>query len=90
MHCRRVTAVTDIIPRFMRHRPHADRALILDCKRKRPGGRPMNILLWYLPFAMFSETCDLLVSDRKVPPQAKPNPANDQDNMRDPGLVLEH
>jgi hypothetical protein len=50
----------------------------------------MNILLWYLPFAMFSETCDLLVSECKVPPQTKPNPANDQDNMRDPGLVRQH
>jgi hypothetical protein len=28
----------------------------------------MNILLWYLPFAMFSETCDLLMSECKTPP----------------------
>jgi hypothetical protein len=35
----------------------------------------MNILLWYLPFAMFSETCDLLISECKVPPQEKPNAA---------------
>ena len=33
----------------------------------------MNILLWYLPFAMFSETCDLVVSEYKAPPQGKPN-----------------
>jgi hypothetical protein len=32
----------------------------------------MNILLWYLPFAMFSETCDLLISECKAPPHAKP------------------
>jgi hypothetical protein len=33
----------------------------------------MNILLWYLPFAMFSETCDLLISECKAPPQGKPS-----------------
>jgi hypothetical protein len=33
----------------------------------------MNILLWYLPFAMFSETCDLVITECKAPPQDKPN-----------------
>jgi hypothetical protein len=33
----------------------------------------MNILLWYLPFAMFSETCDLLISECKAPPPGKPS-----------------
>jgi hypothetical protein len=33
----------------------------------------MNILLWYLPFAMFTETCDLLASECKAPPPGKPN-----------------
>jgi hypothetical protein len=33
----------------------------------------MNILLWYLPFAMFSETCDLMISECKAPAQAKPD-----------------
>jgi hypothetical protein len=33
----------------------------------------MNILLWYLPFAMFSETCDLLIAECKTPSQGKPN-----------------
>ena len=28
----------------------------------------MNIPLRYLPFAMFSETCDLLMSECKTPP----------------------
>jgi hypothetical protein len=32
----------------------------------------MNILLWYLPFAMFTETCDLIISECKAPTQAKP------------------
>jgi hypothetical protein len=33
----------------------------------------MNIMLWYLPFAMFSETCDLVIAECKAPAQAKPN-----------------
>jgi hypothetical protein len=33
----------------------------------------MNILLWYLPFAMFSETCDLMIAECKAPAQGKPN-----------------
>jgi hypothetical protein len=33
----------------------------------------MNILLWYLPFAMFSETCDLVIAECKAPAQGKPN-----------------
>jgi hypothetical protein len=33
----------------------------------------MNILLWYLPFAMFTETCDLLIAECKPPAQGKPN-----------------
>ena len=33
----------------------------------------MNILLWYLPFAMFSETCDLMISECKAPSHDKPN-----------------
>jgi hypothetical protein len=32
----------------------------------------MNILLWYLPFAMFTETCDLLISECKAAPQDEP------------------
>jgi hypothetical protein len=32
----------------------------------------MNILLWYLPFAMFTETCDLMISECKAQTQAKP------------------
>jgi hypothetical protein len=35
----------------------------------------MNILLWYLPFAMFTETCDLLISECEVPPQDQPDEA---------------
>jgi hypothetical protein len=31
----------------------------------------MNILLWYLPFAMFSETCDLMIAECKAPAQGK-------------------
>jgi hypothetical protein len=33
----------------------------------------MNILLWYLPFAMFTETCDLVIAECKAPAQGKPN-----------------
>ncbi len=33
----------------------------------------MKILLWYLPFAMFTETCDLLIAECKAPAQSKPN-----------------
>jgi hypothetical protein len=33
----------------------------------------MNIMLWYLPFAMFTETCDLVIAECKAPVQAKPN-----------------
>jgi hypothetical protein len=33
----------------------------------------MNILLWYLPYAMFTETCDLVISECKAPPQGKPS-----------------
>jgi hypothetical protein len=33
----------------------------------------MNILLWYLPFAMFTETCDLVIAEYKAPPQVEPN-----------------
>jgi hypothetical protein len=33
----------------------------------------MNIMLWYLPFAMFSETCDLLIAECKAPAQDQPN-----------------
>jgi hypothetical protein len=33
----------------------------------------MNILLWYLPFAMFTETCDLMISECKAPPHDKPD-----------------
>jgi hypothetical protein len=33
----------------------------------------MNIMLWYLPFAMFSETCDLLIAECKAPAQDRPN-----------------
>jgi hypothetical protein len=42
----------------------------------------MNILLWYPPFAMFSETCDLLIAECKAPPQGKPNAVR----MRRPAL----
>jgi hypothetical protein len=35
----------------------------------------MNILLWYLPFAMFTETCDLVISECKAPTQGKPGAA---------------
>jgi hypothetical protein len=31
----------------------------------------MNILLWYLPYAMFTETCDLVISECKVQPDSK-------------------
>ena len=31
----------------------------------------MNIQYWYLPFAMFTETCDL--AECKAPAQGKPN-----------------
>jgi hypothetical protein len=31
----------------------------------------MNILLWYLPFAMFTETCDLVIVECKAPTQGK-------------------
>jgi hypothetical protein len=30
----------------------------------------MNILLWYLPYAMFAETCDLVISERKAQPDS--------------------
>ncbi len=43
---------------------------------RRSAGRTedaMNILLWYLPFAMFSETCDLVIAECKAPAQARPN-----------------
>jgi hypothetical protein len=33
----------------------------------------MNILLWYLPFAMFTETCDLVIAECKAPPQSEPD-----------------
>ncbi len=35
----------------------------------------MNIMLWYLPFAMFTETCDLVIAEYKAPAQGKPNAA---------------
>jgi hypothetical protein len=38
----------------------------------------MNIMLWYLPFAMFSETCDLVIAECKAPAQGKPNAARTQ------------
>jgi hypothetical protein len=42
------------------------------CRAHRPEDA-MNILLWYLPFAMFTETCDLMISECKAPPHDKPN-----------------
>jgi hypothetical protein len=33
----------------------------------------MNILLWYLPFAMFTETCDIVIAECKAPPQGEPD-----------------
>jgi hypothetical protein len=33
----------------------------------------MNIMLWYLPFAMFTETCDLVIAECKAPTPGKPN-----------------
>ncbi len=38
----------------------------------------MNILLWYLPFAMFDETCDLMIAECKAPAQAKPDEVRTQ------------
>jgi hypothetical protein len=38
----------------------------------------MNILLWYLPFAMFGETCDLLIAECNAPAQAKPDEVRTQ------------
>jgi hypothetical protein len=38
----------------------------------------MNILLWYLPFAMFTETCDLVIAECKAPPQGEPDAASTQ------------
>jgi hypothetical protein len=42
------------------------------CRAHRPEDA-MNILLWYLPFAMFTETCDLMINECKAPPHDKPN-----------------
>ena len=36
----------------------------------------MNILLWYLPFAMFTETCDLMISECKAPPHGRVDQSN--------------
>ena len=48
---------------IVRHRPHAiERTALEDA---------MNIQYWYLPFAMFTETCDL--AECKAPAQSKPN-----------------
>jgi hypothetical protein len=33
----------------------------------------MNIMLWYLPFAMFTETCDLVIAECKASAEDKPN-----------------
>ncbi len=38
----------------------------------------MNILLWYLPFAMFTETCDLVIAECKAPPQDETNETHTQ------------
>ena len=38
----------------------------------------MNILLWYLPFAMFGETCDLMIAECNAPAQAKPDEVRTQ------------
>jgi hypothetical protein len=58
----------------VRHRPHADRAApASQIDRAHRTEDAMNIMLWYLPFAMFSETCDLLIAECKAPAQGKQN-----------------
>jgi hypothetical protein len=44
----------------------------------------MNIMLWYLPFAMFSETCDLVIAECKAPAQGKPSAERAQRPVRHP------
>jgi hypothetical protein len=48
----------------VRHRSHADDAVLPYIEDT------MNILLWYLPFAMFTETCDLVISECKAQPDS--------------------
>jgi hypothetical protein len=65
-----VTTVTDIRPLIVRHRQRI--AHHRSIERPVPEDA-MNILLWYLPFAMFSETCDLVIAECKAPAQGEPN-----------------
>jgi len=42
----------------------------------------MNILLWYLPYAMFSGACDLVLSDGNAP-AGRERPAETAERMRE-------
>jgi hypothetical protein len=44
----------------------------------------MNILLWYLPYAMFSETCDLVISECIAQSDSTRTPASPETHPGEP------